>query len=316
MTAVRQTLGRAENPERHLITLEGKTCAFMLDLFERASRFEQALAQGEVPKLLQGRVIATLFFESSTRTRTSFQLAARHLGAEVVDFDVAASAVVKGESLLDTVKTLRAMGVELVVIRHSSSGTPHFIASSLGETVRIVNAGDGRHAHPTQALLDLWTLSRHIDDWHSLKVAIVGDLLHSRVARSLLVGLKIMGVQEIRLIGPRTLLPPLLAEAFGAKADTSLTALEGVDAVFLLRLQRERMSSDDLPSAREYARFFGLTKTWLQKIKPGTFILHPGPVNRGIEIASDLVESPTSLIWQQVTSGIAMRMAVLQKLFE
>ncbi len=297
---------------RHLLTLEGWSRGELLQLFARAETLKRHLEKGEVPCTLRGRLVATLFFESSTRTRTSFQLAARHLGAEVIDFDVQASAVVKGESLLDTIKTLRAMGVDLVVIRHSLSGTPNFVARHLGETIRIVNAGDGRHAHPTQALLDLFTLNRYVAEWQALRVAIVGDLLHSRVARSLAEGLRIMGVREIRFIGPKTLVPPLLAEALGGTAHTTLEALAGLDAVFLLRLQRERMEHDHLPSEREYARLFSLTEHHLRLLKPGAHILHPGPVNRGIEIASSLVDGPASLIWHQVTSGIAIRMAVLE----
>lgn len=303
---------------RHLLTLEGWRREELLELFARAEALEQRLKEGHCPPSLQGKVVALLFFESSTRTRTSFRLAARYLGAEVVEFDVAASAVVKGESLLDTVKTLRAMGVELVVVRHATSGVPEFLAQRLGGEIAIVNAGDGRHAHPTQALLDLFTLNRHLASrgsrWEALRIAIVGDLLHSRVARSLAHGLRIMGTGEIRFIGPRTLVPERLAWALGGTAHTSLEALKGVDAVYLLRLQRERMEQDDLPSTQEYARFFQLAPHHLPLLKPGAVVLHPGPVNRGVEIASGLVDAPFSLIWQQVTSGIAVRMALLERL--
>ncbi|NLM21311.1 MAG: aspartate carbamoyltransferase catalytic subunit [Peptococcaceae bacterium] len=257
---------------------------------------------------LRGKSIALMFYENSTRTRTSFETAAKILGADVTNFSVAQSSVNKGESLLDTAKTLQAMNIDLVIIRHACSGASEFLAKQL--KAGVINGGDGQHAHPTQALLDFFTMKERWGEFKGKKVLIVGDILHSRVAHSNALGLKKLGA-EVVLIGPPTLLPPEMSY-LGVKTSYDLDSeLPGADAVMALRLQLERQQSGLFPSLREYNRLYGLTREKIAKTGKDTIILHPGPLNRGVEISSDLADSVQSVIEEQVTNGVAVRMALI-----
>jgi aspartate carbamoyltransferase catalytic subunit len=303
----------------HLLTLEGLPRELLLDLLDTAEDLEKRL-RGPDKKLdlLSGRTIVNLFFEPSTRTRTTFELAAKRLSADVLNLQMAASSTSKGETLFDTLKTLEAMQADMFVVRHEASGAAHFFAEHAAPGVAILNAGDGRHAHPTQGLLDLFTIRRYkgpdSDCFKHLTVAIVGDVLHSRVARSNIHGLRILGTREIRVIAPPTLVPAGI-EAMGVKVFHELDAgLAGADVVILLRLQKERMLGAFLPSMGEFHRDFGLTRERLAKLKPDAIVMHPGPINRGVEIEGDVAYGPRSVILQQVQHGIAVRMAVMAKI--
>lgn len=257
---------------------------------------------------LRGKSVVLLFYENSTRTRTSFESAAKILGADTTNFSVAQSSVNKGESLLDTAKTLQAMNVDLVVIRHSSSGSAEFLAEIL--KAGVINGGDGQHAHPTQALLDYFTIKEKLGGFEGKKIVIVGDVLHSRVARSNVVGLKKLGA-DVTLVGPPTLLPPEM-KYLGVRISHDLDKeLPGADAVMALRLQLERQQSGLFPSIREYSRLYGLNTERMKRTEKRTIVMHPGPMNRGIEIASDLADSVQSVIEEQVTNGVAVRMALI-----
>ncbi|MBC7346277.1 MAG: aspartate carbamoyltransferase catalytic subunit [Clostridia bacterium] len=257
---------------------------------------------------LRGRLVVNLFYEPSTRTRTSFELAAKYMGADVVNIAVATSSVVKGESLVDTAATLAAMGLDVLVVRHRAAGAPHLLARHLKASV--INAGDGCHEHPSQALLDLYTIRARKGRLEGLKVAIIGDILHSRVARSDLWGLTKMGA-EVRLCGPPTLLPQELART-GAKLVWQVEeALAGAEVVIALRLQLERQEQGLLPSLREYSRLWGLTTERLALAAPDVLLMHPGPVNRGVELDATVADGPWSAINEQVTNGVAVRMALL-----
>ncbi|NOZ25437.1 MAG: aspartate carbamoyltransferase catalytic subunit [Nitrospirae bacterium] len=257
---------------------------------------------------LRGKTVVNLFFEPSTRTRTSFELAAKRLSTDVINFSVSASSVVKGESLIDTAMTIQALGADVVIIRHSSSGVPHLLARHLKASV--INAGDGINEHPTQALLDAFTIMEKNGAVRGLRIAIVGDILHSRVAKSNIYCLRTLGA-EVRLIGPPTLIPEGLVdpdiEVFHSMED----GLRDADVVMMLRIQMERQDTGFFPTTDEYFRLWGLTRERLALAKPGATVMHPGPMNRGIEIASDVADSAQSVILEQVTNGIAVRMAVL-----
>jgi aspartate carbamoyltransferase catalytic subunit len=300
----------------HLLTLEGLPPAIITHILDTAEPFV-SIAEREVKKvpLLRGKAMFNLFFENSTRTRTTFEIAAKRLSADVINLNIGASSTAKGETLLDTVDNLCAMNADLFVVRHSQSGAPHLIASHLTTTgrehVHVVNAGDGRHAHPTQGLLDLYTIRHYKQDFRALTVAVVGDILHSRVARSLIQGLTTMGVPEVRVVGPRTLLPTAV-ESLGVRVMNDMReGLRGVDVVVMLRLQNERMKGALLPSAGEYFKHYGLTSEKLALAKPDAIVMHPGPMNRGVEIDSPVADGARSVILPQVTFGIAVRMAVL-----
>jgi len=257
---------------------------------------------------LRGKVVCTLFYEPSTRTRTSFELAAKYMSADTVSIATATSSVKKGETLADTARNLEVMGIDVVIMRHSVSGSCHFLAKVLD--VPVINAGDGMHEHPTQGLLDIFTILEYKSKIRGLKVAILGDILHSRVARSDIFGLTKMGA-EVVVGGPGTLLPPEI-ESLGVKAHTRIEdAIEGADVVYVLRLQLERQERSFFPSKREYHDFFGLTRERLRYAKEDAIVMHPGPMNRGVEIATDVADSPKSVILDQVTSGVAVRMAIL-----
>ncbi|HHT85087.1 MAG: aspartate carbamoyltransferase catalytic subunit [Bacillota bacterium] len=257
---------------------------------------------------LRGKVVCTLFYEPSTRTKTSFELAARYMSADAVSFSSASSSVKKGESLADTARNLTMMGIDLAIMRHSVSGSCHFLAKVLD--IPVVNAGDGMNEHPTQALLDIFTILDYKSRIRGLKVAIIGDILHSRVARSNIFGLTKMGA-EVCVAGPSTLLPPDI-ERLGVKAYTRPEeAIEGADVVYVLRLQLERQAKSLFPSKREYRDFFGIDRHRLSYAKDDAIVMHPGPMNRGVEITTDIADSPRSVILDQVTSGVAVRMAIL-----
>jgi aspartate carbamoyltransferase catalytic subunit len=261
--------------------------------------------------LLRGRSVFNLFFENSTRTRTTFEIAAKRLSADVYNLNIAASSTAKGESLLDTIDNLTAMQADIFVVRHAQGGAPYLIARHVAPHVHVVNAGDGRHAHPTQALLDLYTIRHYKGAFEPLSVAIVGDILNSRVARSDIHALLAMGVRDLRAVGPLTLLPVGLEE-LGLRVCTRLDeGIAGADVVIMLRLQNERMRGALLPSAKEYFRNYGLTRAALRGAKPDCIVMHPGPMNRGVEIDSAVADGPHSVILPQVSFGIAVRMAVL-----
>jgi aspartate carbamoyltransferase catalytic subunit len=297
---------------RHFLSVEGLPRSLLESIMDTAESLSSVTEQTvkKVP-LLRGKTIVNLFFETSTRTRTTFELAAKRLSADVLNINITTSATTKGESLLDTIRNIEAMHVDMFVVRHAQSGAPHFIARHVAPHISVINAGDGRHAHPTQAMLDVFTIRKHKGDFSQLRVAIVGDILHSRVARSEIHALRILGTREIRVVGPRTLLPADI-ESLGVKPFYDLDCgLEGVDVIIMLRLQRERMNGAFIPSEHEYYARFGLTESRLAQAKPDAMVMHPGPINRGVEIESRVADGSRSVILQQVTHGIAIRMAVM-----
>ena len=297
---------------KHLLGLEGVHREEIALILKTAQSFKEVLAR-PIPKVptLRGKTVVNLFFEPSTRTRISFELAEKRLSADSVNFTTSGSSVSKGETLKDTVLNIQAMKIDLVVIRHQSAGAPHFLTNVI--EAGVINAGDGRHEHPTQALLDMMTLIDKFGKLNGKRVAIVGDIAHSRVARSNILGLKTMGAQ-VALCGPATLLPREIPEAFGEDIEIFTNvddAIRWADALNILRLQLERQHSGLFPSVREYAAYFGVTRQRLEAAKRDVVIMHPGPINRGIEIESDLADSEFSVILDQVTNGVAIRMAVL-----
>lgn len=302
---------------RHLLTTEGLPRPLLERLLDRAEPYARASEAGfKKDPLLTGKTVVNLFFENSTRTRTTFELAAARLSADVVNLHVQASSTAKGETLLDTLKTIEAMQVDLFVIRHEASGAAHFFAERAAPGVAILNAGDGRHAHPTQALLDSFTIRRHKKSFAGLSVAIVGDIVHSRVARSNIHALTTLGVTDLRLVGPTTLMPAgidQLAPGLSIEHDL-MRGLDGVDVVILLRLQKERMVGAFLPSLGEFHRDYGLTAARLARLKPDVLLMHPGPINRGVEISGDIAYGERSVILEQVQHGVAVRMAVMAEI--
>lgn len=297
---------------RHFLTIEGLSRELLLQILDTAESF--ATLPGRPVKkvpLLRGRIITNLFFENSTRTRTTFELAAKLLSADIINFNISTSATSKGETLLDTLRNIEAMHSDMFVVRHAQSGAAHFIAQHASPRVSVINAGDGRHAHPTQAMLDMFTIRKHKGDFTPLRVAIVGDVLHSRVARSQILALNTLGVSEVRIVGPRTLLPTE-ARTLGVHVFHSLEeGIRDVDVVIMLRLQNERMDGALLPNEHEYFRLYGLTEERLKHAKPDAIVMHPGPMNRGIELDSAVADGPRSVVLQQVSYGIAVRMAVM-----
>ena len=297
---------------KHFLSTEGLSQQLLLDILDHAESFtgvgERAVKK--VP-LLRGKTIVNLFFEASTRTRTTFELAAKRLSADVLNMNIAVSATSKGESLLDTLRTLEAMHCDMFVVRHGNSGAANFIAANVAPHISVINAGDGRHAHPTQAMLDMLTIRQHKKEFAPLRVAIVGDILHSRVARSEIHALNTLGVSEVRVIAPKTLLPRDV-ETMGVHVFHKLEeGLQDVDVVIMLRLQKERMQGALLPSEHEYFNNYGLTEDKLSVAKEDAIVMHPGPINRGIEIDSQVADGQRSVILQQVSHGIAIRMAVM-----
>lgn len=303
----------AQGRLRHFLTIEGLGRQLVTDILDTAESFSGVTEQTvkKVP-LLRGKTIVNLFFEASTRTRTTFELAAKRLSADVLNINIDASSAVKGETLLDTLRNLEAMHVDMFVVRHAESGAAHFIARHVAPHISVINAGDGRHAHPTQAMLDMFTIRRvKGPDFGRLRVAIVGDILHSRVARSQIHALNILNTGEVRVVAPRTL-TPADAASLGVHVFHNLEeGIRDVDVVIMLRLQRERMQGALLPSEHEYFRLFGLTQKRLALAQPDVTVMHPGPINRGVEMDSQVADGPHSVILEQVTHGIAVRMAIM-----
>jgi len=296
----------------HLLSIEGLPKAVLTQILDTAGTF-LSVHEREVKKvpLLRGKSVFNLFFENSTRTRTTFEIAAKRLSADVINLDIARSSTAKGESLLDTIANLSAMHADMFVVRHAESGAPYLISQHVAPHVHVVNAGDGRHAHPTQGLLDMYTIRHYKRDFTQLVVAIVGDIVHSRVARSDIHALATLGVPEIRAVGPKTLVPGDLA-AMGVRVCHRLEdGIRDADVIIMLRLQNERMSGALLPSAGEYFKHYGLTPEKLALARPECIVMHPGPINRGVEIDSAVVDGKQSVILPQVTFGIAVRMAVM-----
>ena len=297
---------------RHFLSLDGLPREMLTEILDTADSFLEvgARAVKKVP-LMRGMTVCNVFFENSTRTRTTFELAAKRLSADVITLNVSTSSTSKGETLTDTLRTLEAMAADMFVVRHADSGAAHFIAEHVSPNVAIINGGDGRHSHPTQGMLDMLTIRRHKGDFEKLKVAIVGDILHSRVARSNMIALKTLGCPDIRVIAPKTLLPVGL-EQYGVNVYTDVNeGLKDVDVIIMLRLQRERMQGGLLPSEGEFYRLYGLSEQRLALAHPEAIVLHPGPINRGVEIDSLVADCSRSMILNQVTYGIAIRMAVL-----
>ena len=296
----------------HLLSIEGLPREVLTHILDTAGSF-LAVGDRDVKKvpLLRGKSVFNLFFENSTRTRTTFEIAAKRLSADVINLDIARSSTAKGESLLDTIANLSAMQADMFVVRHAESGAPYLIAQHCAPHVHVINAGDGRHAHPTQALLDMYTIRHFKRDFSGLTVAVVGDIVHSRVARSDIHALATLGVPEIRAVGPRTLVPADLREMGVRVVHDMDEGVRDADVVIMLRLQNERMSGAMLPSAGEFFKRFGLTNAKLALARPDAIVMHPGPINRGVEIASDVADGRASVILPQVTFGIAVRMAVM-----
>ena len=296
----------------HLLSVDGLPREVLVQILDTASSFLEVSDRSvkKVP-LLRGKSVFNLFFENSTRTRTTFEIAAKRLSADVINLDVARSSTAKGETLLDTIDNLSAMAADIFVVRHSESGAPYLIAQHVAPHVHVVNAGDGRHAHPTQGLLDMYTIRHYKKDFSNLTVAVVGDILHSRVARSDICALNALGAGEIRAVGPQTLLPTAIENMGVRVCNDFREGLKDCDVVIMLRLQNERMNGSLLPSAREYFSSYGLTSKMLALAKPDAIVMHPGPMNRGVEIASEVADGPQAVILPQVTFGIAVRMAVM-----
>ncbi|MFT4726082.1 MAG: aspartate carbamoyltransferase catalytic subunit [Granulosicoccus sp.] len=296
----------------HFIDLDGLDKSILTQILDTAEGFAGVNDRTikKVP-LLRGTTVANLFFENSTRTRTAFELAAKRLSADILNVDLVTSSTTKGESLLDTLQVLEALQCDMFVVRHPDSGAAHFIARHVSPSVNIINGGDGQHSHPTQGMLDMFTIRRHKGDFANLCVVIIGDIRHSRVARSDISALVKLGAGEVRIVGPRTLIPAEV-ESLGVKIYPSIDkALVGADVIMGLRLQKERMRTATVPSSGEFYRTYGLSPERLALAKPDALIMHPGPTNRGVEIASSVADGKQSVILEQVTYGIAVRMAVM-----
>ena len=297
---------------KHLLTIEGLPKNILTQILDTAETFV-GIAERDVKKvsLLHGKTVCNIFFENSTRTRTTFEIAAKRLSADVINLNVNTSSQSKGETILDMVDNLIAMHADMFVVRHNQSGAAHLIAQHVPDGISVINAGDGRHAHPTQGLLDVFTVRKYKPDMHNLRVALVGDVLHSRVARSEIHALTTLGVPEVRVIAPKTLLPAHV-EKLGVQVFHNMNeGLKDVDVIMMLRLQNERMTGAMLPSTQEYFKKFGLTPEKLALAKPDAIVMHPGPMNRGVEIDSRVADGKQSVILPQVTYGIAIRMAVM-----
>ena len=296
----------------HFLTVEGLSREHLVEILDTAESL-RGVAERRVKKLptLHGKTVVNMFFEASTRTRTTFELAAKRLSADVLNINIGISSTVKGETLLDTLRNIEAMQCDMFVVRHVQSGAAEFIARHVKPHIAVLNAGDGRHAHPTQAMLDVFTIRRHKPDFANLQAIIVGDILNSRVARSLIHALNILGAGEVRVVAPKTLLPAYV-ETLNVKVFHDFQqGLRDADVIIMLRLQRERMQGALLPSEQEYFQQYGLTEERLGLAKPDAIVMHPGPINRGVEIESTVADGPRSVILEQVTNGIAVRMAIM-----
>lgn len=300
------------NKLHHFLTIDGLDKETLTHILDTAEGFTSVNDKSikNVP-LLRGKTVANLFFENSTRTRTAFELAAKRLSADVLTIDLVSSSTKKGESLLDTLRVLEALQSDMFVVRHSDSGAADFIARHVAPTINIINGGDGQHAHPTQAMLDMFTIRRFKGDFEKLCVVIIGDIRHSRVARSGIAALVTLGAAEVRVVGPQTLMPADV-ESLGVTVYQNIDkALKDADVIMGLRLQNERMTNATIPSTSEFYQTFGLTTERLRMAKPDAIVLHPGPTNRGVEIEASVADGKQSVILQQVTFGIAVRMAVM-----
>lgn len=297
---------------RHFLGIEGLNQQILNEILDTAESFTSVTDRTikKVP-LLRGKTVANMFFEPSTRTRSTFELAEQRLSADILNLNLDTSATTKGESLLDTIRNLEAMQIDMFVIRHPDSGSAHFFAQHVKPGVSVLNAGDGQHEHPTQAMLDMYTIRHFKQDFTRLRVAIVGDIMHSRVARSQIHALNLLNTAEVRVIAPKTLLP-IDTESLGVQIYHNLEqGLKDVDVVIMLRLQKERMRGALLPSEKEYFNEYGLTQQRLARALPDAIVMHPGPANRGVEIESSVMDGSQSVILQQVSFGIAVRMAVM-----
>ena len=297
---------------KHFLSIEGLKRPHLTEILDTAESFANVSEKAvkNVP-ILRGKTIINLFFEASTRTRTTFELAAKRLSADVLNINISTSATSKGESLMDMLHNFEAMHCDMFVVRHHQSGAAHFISQHVSPHISVINAGDGCHEHPTQAMLDMFTIRRHKQQFGHLKVAIVGDILHSRVARSQIHALTVLGVNEVRAVAPKTLIPKGI-DSFGVHVYHDMKkAMKDVDVVIMLRLQNERMQGALLPSKGEYYQLYGLTEEKLSYAKADAIVMHPGPINRGVEIASSIADGPQSVILEQVSNGIAIRMAVM-----
>ena len=297
-----------DNKLKHFLNIELLTENHINEILALAEHF--ATEESNKFKDLEGKTIASLFFEPSTRTKTTFELASKRLSADFINIDISNSSTLKGESVLDMIKTLEAMSCDMFIVRHSISGTPHYIASEVGNTISVINAGDGTHSHPTQAMLDMYTIKKYKGGFKNLNVSIVGDILHSRVAKSIITSLKILGVNNINVIGPENLMPDNLKELKVSYHNSLEGGINQADVVIMLRLQKERMH-EALISIEDYYKNFGLTKNKIATAKKDVIVMHPGPINRGVEIDSDVADGPNSVILDQVTAGISVRMAIM-----
>jgi len=297
---------------RHFLTLDGLSRDTLTKVLDHAENFT-SVGDKAVKKapLLRGKTVANIFFENSTRTRTTFELAAKRLSADVLNINLVASSTKKGESLLDTLRNLEAMQCDMFVVRHGDSGAAHFIARHVAPNINVINGGDGQHSHPTQGMLDMFTIRRAKGQFEGLVVTIIGDILHSRVARSDIIALKTLGVAEVRVVAPDTLLPAYVEEMGVTIYNRVSQALHDCDVIIGLRLQNERMQGATIPSADEFYSMYGLTEKRLKLAKPDAIVMHPGPTNRGVEIDGGVADGRQSVILQQVTYGIAVRMAVM-----
>ena len=298
---------------KHFLTIEGLGSDILTSILDTAESFASINDQTvkKVP-LLRGKTIANLFFEASTRTRNTFELAAKRLSADVLNINISTSATSKGESLLDTLQNLQAMQCDMFVVRHRDSGAAHFMANHVADHVSVINAGDGCHAHPTQAMLDMFTIRRNKGaDFGGLRVAIVGDILHSRVARSQIHALNTLNTGDVRVIAPKTLVPTYVEDMGVSIYNDMESGLRDADVIIMLRLQKERMKGALLPSEGEFYRMYGLTRKRMLMAKPDAIVMHPGPINRGVEIESSVADGEQSVILSQVTYGISIRMAVM-----
>lgn len=305
----------ADGTLRHLLSLENLPREVITEILDQAESFlSVGTRKAKKVPVLRGRSVFNLFFENSTRTRTTFEIAAKRLSADVVNLDIATSSQSKGESLLDLIDNLVAMQADIFVVRHSESGAAHMIAERVPEGVHVINAGAGSHSHPTQGLLDAFTIRHFKKDFNDLKVVIIGDVLHSRVARSQIQVLQALGVREVRVAGPKTLVPQTMKSMGVTVYNDVDLALDGVDVITALRLQNERMEASLIPTAQDFYQNYGLTKERLALADRDAIVMHPGPINRGVEIASEVADGAQSVILHQVTFGIAVRMAVMSLL--
>ena len=292
----------SDNKLIHFLNIENLSPEHIYEILELADKVKT--------KSLEGKTIASLFFEPSTRTKTTFELASKRLGADFINIDIANSSTLKGESVLDMIKTLEAMQCSMFIVRHNTSGIPHYIAKEVGDKISVINAGDGTNAHPTQAMLDMYTIKKYKGSFEDLNIAIVGDILHSRVAKSLIASLNILKVKSINIIGPEILMPKNIDQLNVTYFNDLEKGIHKTDVIIMLRLQKERMH-EALISTDDYYKKYGLTKNKIKKAKQDVIVMHPGPINRGIEIDSDVADGPNSVILDQVSAGISIRMAVM-----